>query len=559
MSDTFAVELRNTGATSYLAEQDKQELSLGGYCSSSLTVNGKDIRVVGLPPKMRIQRVSDDTENGVGELRIIKEIGYVPRASWKSPNGVFSSEYNINNYSPTIIKGTSGYIHIESYLYNTEYIFEVEYDVTINISIQNVSNYSALSMGEVSETLTASGGATYRSIGLFLHNRSLSSGKVYLPPLGTPKVTDDSNLSGSGAGNISTSSTLRDFPMSGYFMITDNTGTLKEVVYATRSVFGYDVEATHRGLLGTSAVLGTDTDLFVPVPPFRLAIETPTSDQIAVSPDEHTPPAGITYATAFSEATAVAIPNIALNSWVGVHLERVTVAGELCLPHAYIDIKIWEPTLNIDYMDTGRYAVANDEVFSLWVSDTAPLDFNSDPTETNSTLSFNYALTPPSSGMKFYYYAIKKTNRFGLTSFNTYTRKIGIDASGGEFSYPPSSPTNINISNGYCGSVHITLDYDRGEDGDLSADRWLVWISDTGVAPDPDTDPYTAVFGLPEVSYVGDKVVIEGDAGEYPQNTALKIVIKVMRSSDGVMDENTTVYDFTTATVEPPVNVITYN
>jgi hypothetical protein len=128
--------------------------------------------------------------------------------------------------------------------------------------------------------------------------------KYYLGTLGTQRTSDSSQLGASGAGTIGIGTgTFADWPESGFARITDNGGTLREIVYySSRTTTALTVPATGRELFGTSAGAGAATDVVDAVPGMRIAYEAPSSGAVQTIADINTAPTGLTWKTGI-EAT----------------------------------------------------------------------------------------------------------------------------------------------------------------------------------------------------------------------------------------------------------------
>lgn len=172
--------------------------------------------------------------------------------------------------------------------------------------------------------------------------RNESTGQVgnlqlYIAQIGTQQVSDVGSLASSGAGSLTTSGSFADWPSSGWCQIRNSGNTLKEIIYYTaKSSAVLIVPAAGRGLLGTSAVVGSASDKLYSVPGIALAAD-PTGTQAFGTPIQTiangtTAPTGVTWNYGITAATGLQLGNVAPNTQVGVWLRRHYPAGAIASP-----------------------------------------------------------------------------------------------------------------------------------------------------------------------------------------------------------------------------------
>ena len=175
----------------------------------------------------------------------------------------------------------------------------------------------------------SAGSDKYRGLMLRAHGiNDVTSIAVYIQTLGTVAVSDGGQLGVSGAGTITTTGSLADWPETGWCRIEDNAPALREIVYYTsRSDTVLTVPAAGRGLLGTAAAAGAATDSIYAVPGVRLALEAPGAGAIQIIADENTEPGGRTWKSGITAATGATLATLASGSNYGLWLHRETPAG----------------------------------------------------------------------------------------------------------------------------------------------------------------------------------------------------------------------------------------
>lgn len=167
--------------------------------------------------------------------------------------------------------------------------------------------------------------------------------KRFVSPLGTPVTSNTGWLSGSGAGSVTTSGSLADWPERGYAQVRSSGGTLKEVVYYSgRTATVLTVPASGRGLLGTSATAGANTDAITPVPGVAIAVDpegvVAGTEAIQTAASQTTAPTGVTWNLGITAATGLQIGDMAPGEQVGVWVRRHTPAGMVASPKQLIRV-----------------------------------------------------------------------------------------------------------------------------------------------------------------------------------------------------------------------------
>lgn len=195
---------------------------------------------------------------------------------------------------------------------------------------------------DVPSALAASGGSQYRATLLKNEHANASSIlnlKRWIGTLGTGTVSGAGGLPASGAGTINASSTLADWPSSGWCHIRQSNGTTREIVYySSRTNFTLTVPAAGRQLLGTSQSAGAFSDFIDAVPGIALAIDTNGvqaggSSFLSIA-NTTTAPAGVTWNRGINIATGLNIGTLTAGQQVAIWMWRHLPAGMNALPLA---------------------------------------------------------------------------------------------------------------------------------------------------------------------------------------------------------------------------------
>lgn len=318
-----------TGAASDGAAQSDPDASLGLWRSSS-EVAVFDITETGSVGDIDIEYA--DGANGIGD-GLLTASG-VSELRWTAPGGSIGAAVTILNGETKILEDggdSNKYIRVKRTsavnLSGTE-------TITLADKFNNVFGHDNISSGEAS-----AGHTDHRCICAKNEaSGSVTVLKVYLNTLGTRRTSDVAALPGSGAGIIQTSGSFADWPNVGYCRITDNGGTLREIVYySSRTDTVLTVPAAGRGLLGTSAGAGAATDVCDAVPGIRIGIQAPSSQPAGFfedeTGDETVPPAAVTtWYTGITPATGAAIGTLTTGQIYGIWVQREIPAVATAAP-----------------------------------------------------------------------------------------------------------------------------------------------------------------------------------------------------------------------------------
>ncbi len=196
----------------------------------------------------------------------------------------------------------------------------------------------------------------------------------------------------------------------------------------------------------------------------------------------------------------------------------------------------------------GHYRIENNALvlYELYRGVNALPDFSAAPWQTSATLPFSTAALAAGTT---YYFALRLRNKHNLVSQNIATWQIVINVSG-QLDSPPSAPT-FSLSLAASGAVLVTAYYDSLlEDVGVRADNWAVWITSTGLAPNPALAPdYTEAMRLND-----GIAALEWTSGAYAHGTTLRVLVRTLRSgAPGVYSTNTTDQQVTADATGPSV------
>lgn len=361
--------------------------------------------------------------------------------------------------------------------------------------------------------------------------------------IGTTRTSNTAQLPGSGAGTITTSGSLADWPLHGWCKIITTAPAVREVVYySSRTSTSLTVPAAGRGLLGTSAAAGSATDSIAPVAPLRLWLESPVNGAVQTIPDHETAPIGASWS--FSETVATLLPGEERAVWI----HRDVPAGCTVEPEQVTGLSFLFTASAVAYSESTwawfRIGDTALEGYELHVGSGIPPNFNT-PVATSATLPFDYALPPDET----YYYATRYRNMFGLESFNVLLNHRVIDAGGIDITDTLTNPSDISMTSQPGGEVDITMTY-RGSLDETSADYWRLYITTDGTAPDPGTDTpedtsmSAGGFGLNDITQT---ITI----GPYDYNTVVKVIARSYSSTLTEESSSTDIHTLTVTTQEP--------
>jgi hypothetical protein len=513
---------------------------------------------------LTIEQHSGYNGEGEGQIRVVS----TNSLAYTAPSGTEGATVTIANGETKILPDAtaSKWVRVTR-TSATDLLVNVTRPMLLNLkrSFNNV-----IGMDNVTSAERAAGTNTYRAF--FVTNDSttaLTNVRFFVGTLAGPITTNTAQLSGAGAGTITTSGSFAAWSTSGWAHIKTSGGATREIVYYTsRTSTSLTVPADGRARLGTSAAAGAGTDTVVEVPGIRLAQDTPDgTGAIQAIANESTAPTGVSWLSGTTNTTGISIATMAPGQTYAVWIHREIPVGGVVSAKAtnIISVEFTDitPTTFSNTL-TGCYRIADSALarLELFVGVDADPTFSS-ATATSASLPFSYNLTPPVSGNRDYRYTVRQRNQYDLSSFNVYHRSTIINSAGVLVTPEISDPADITLTNVAGGEVDITAVYHSADDTD-PADTFLIYITTNGVDPNPASDtpierdtnrreggiPFDAMFGV----YPGTDKYLSYTVGPYAWGTDLRVLVRMRRQGMPDVDgTNTAIVSTTVSTVEPAI------
>lgn len=160
------------------------------------------------------------------------------------------------------------------------------------------------------------------------------------------------------------------------------------------------------------------------------------------------------------------------------------------------------------------------------------------------------ALDPPLSGTRTYYFVLRQRNAYGLSSQNTAPWSVTIDDTGAIVATPPSAPIDVTLEPQASGVMRITARYLYTTDAPADrADRFAIWLTSDGSAPDPDNDPATATATYIQADGIGK---LSYTTSGFADGTTIKAIVRMRRSGTPNIDSvNTAILEADAIAVGP--------
>lgn len=390
---------------------------------------------------------------------------------------------------------------------------------------------NAFGMREAAEAESAAGGNRYRAV--FLRPVERVTGiKLYLPTLGPAAVSTAAQLAGSGAGTVQGASfCFEGWPLQGWARI-ENAGVLREIVYYTsRTADALTVPAAGRGLLGSSAAAGAATDVIYPVPGCRIAYEaaSPLAEgSVQTIASESTAPTGLTWSTARTAASGLAVGTLTAKQQVALWIHRELPAGAAATPWASLEILVEYVVDGVTYTErlAGLYRVADDDLerYELHAGVDAPPDLAAAPLETFASLP--HTTTATFAAGHTHHLVVNRRNKYGLVSQNVQASTFTLDGGGVEIADPPSAPENIVWEASAGGTFRLRATYNAAVDAS-PADRFAIFARYNGTDPDPLLDVPTLVSFV-DAQGVG---VLDWTSPAQLAGTTGKVIVRMRRTT----------------------------
>jgi len=206
------------------------------------------------------------------------------------------------------------------------------------------------------------------------------------------------------------------------------------------------------------------------------------------------------------------------------------------------------PRIRFQHMPRGRYRIENPALtqYELYRGIGGEPDLDGNPWQTFTSLPFT---TPALTAGFTYYFVLRLRNKHNLVSQNIDSWQLTI-AGGGSAATNPSAPIEQSIAQAANGAARIRATYDYLSDEEsVRGDTWAVWLTNTGVAPNPAVDPAT---------YEEDMVFVDGEAkldytgGSNAHGATLKALVRVRKAGTPDVDSTNTAIMTATADAVGP-------
>lgn len=533
------LRIHGTGAGSDGGAQADPDANLGNYRSGAEVAS---LGIQGAMERITLERLSPGHEPGVGVL----ESDGAQFIRYTAPDSATPGTYKSVPPGSTVVLADGADASKAVRVARASGAVMPGHGARELLLVDQFNN--ALGFDNVSNAERAAGDNEYRALMV----RNAGPGKLtvraFLTPLGTQRTVNASGYAASGAVNITiTTGTLKDWPSSG-FLENQNTG---EVLYYTSRtntvltvpVAGRDVYAEVGG-----GAAGLTTHALYPVSGLRIASEAPSAQPagyIQTIANEGAAPSGVTWKHPISAADADVI-TFTLNPGEiqGLWLHRKVVAGATAGAkfRNFVTVEADDQSGgSYDYLLRGLFRMAETalERYELFRGVDADPDLTGSPWQTFSSLPYT---TPALTVGHTYRFVLRKRNVHNLSSQNVAQTELVINGSGAEVLYP--SAPEFTLAQAAAGAARLTAAYDYLADAAAArATHWAVWITDTGVAPDPSVDPPTYTVAM---------VLADGAAkldytdGGHAHGATLKAIVRARRdASPDVDSQNATVQTVT--------------
>jgi hypothetical protein len=321
------LRLFRSGAVSDNAAQTNANLALGGFRSQT------EVAVVAFTrgtPIANVTVVRAARRNGLGAGTLAASTG--DALTWAAPGESAGLPVAIANGETKLIESSNADKWIVVSRTSASALAGSE-----TVTLAPVLN-DTIGFDNVSQAERTAGRNEYRCV--YVRNvgsAEAAAVKAYIALLGTQRVSATTQLGASGAGTLAISAgNFDDWPTSGFCHIRQSGGTTREIVYyASRTSTVLTVPTAGRGLLGTSAGAGANTDLLDAVPGIRLAPEAPSSQpsgSVQTVGNETTEPTGRTWNAQLTAATGIDLGTIPAGHMQALWIHRVVVAGATARP-----------------------------------------------------------------------------------------------------------------------------------------------------------------------------------------------------------------------------------
>jgi hypothetical protein len=194
----------------------------------------------------------------------------------------------------------------------------------------------------------------------------------------------------------------------------------------------------------------------------------------------------------------------------------------------------------------GRYRIVDDDLerYELYVGTDGEPDLSGAPFETFTTLPHTTAAL---TAGHTYCLVLRRRNKHNLCSQNVSSTVVIVDADGNE-STPPGSP-EFALAQAAAGAVLVQATYDYlPDDVSLRGSLWAVWLTNTGVDPDPTGAPtYTEA-----IIFADGRAKLNWTSAAQTHGADLRVLVRTRRAGTPNVDSTNATVRSITADAQGP-------
>jgi len=208
---------------------------------------------------------------------------------------------------------------------------------------------------------------------------------------------------------------------------------------------------------------------------------------------------------------------------------------------------------SVDYTGKlgGLYRVSDDslERYELYRGVDSEPDLTASPWETFDSLPHESAALDAGHT---YYFVLRKRNKYNLVSQNIESTSLIIDSEGNEVEPSPDGPYSVTIEAAAAGKGYVVAEYLYDITDDYAAMHWLIYFTDDGSDPDPETDEPTVVA----MTKRNGKAILRWTSPAADDGDTLKVLVRCRRvDGESNYDSDNTDIHSTTAKTDGPEQV----
>ena len=557
----------NTGAGSHEAAQTDADSSIGNYRSSTRSRQLWPIVSTGFT-NLTLVRLSGANQPGLGVIVALD----ATTLAYTGPDGTQGTGVAIANGETKVLQdGTDPEKFVEVTRTNA-----TAFNPGAKMRLDCVDVYhNATGKSTWDDTDQGAGNTRYRCIGLLAATGEWTGRlKAYLGTLGTSALVDAGGYAAAGGVTITAKggTDFDDWPDSGaVYNVTQD----EVLYYASRTDSALTVAAAGRDVWGDGLAAGLADDVLQAVPMCRLGMESPSAQpggNFTVIADDETAPIGVTFTHPITfDAGAAGPVGLSAGEQAAVWVEYKIIAGATAEATQLVRLFVgfntgagwghggwgslgWgtfsEVSTTADYTLElrGRHRIADLDLEEYWVWHGA----GAEP-DTTGAPDYTSALLPVTSGAlgagQTHYFSTGRRSRYALETRPLNSWRVILAGDGTAESWPPTAPVYVQVAAAAAGTVQIDFDYRAALDlAAYRADTWNIYITTTGVDPDPAVDTPTTQAML---GFLNEPERLRYTTGAYANGTDVRVLVRTYSSVTTEESTNTTVYQVTAATGGP--------